>query len=187
MRPDSGNISVFGLRPHLEQVKVRLRAGYLSENPRFYPALTAEQFLAFIGNFYDRWDETRARSLLDQFGVSAGLKIEKLSKGARVKLGLISAIAHRPSLLILDEPTSGLDPLIRTDILNFLRQLAREDNVSIILSSHISGDLDPIADSVLMLHKGRVVEYAAASALLDKYAQPQLEKIFVTAIGNQHH
>jgi len=187
MRPDSGNISVFGMQPHLEQVKVRLRAGYLSQNPRFYPALTARQFLAFIGNFYERWDEKRAQSLLKRFKVEADLRIERLSKGNRAKLGLISAVAHQPSLLILDEPTSGLDPLVRREILKFLTKLAREENVSIILSSHISDDLDQIADSVLMLHKGRVIEYEAAASLLDKYNQPQLEKIFVTAIGDQHY
>lgn len=187
MRPDAGRISVFGLQPHLEQVKVRLCAGYLSENPQFYSALTAKQFLEFVGNFYNGWDHTRIRLLLEQLGVRADLRIEQLSKGNRVKLGLISAVGHRPSLLILDEPTSGLDPLVRLDILNFLRKLAREENVSIVLSSHISDDLDQIAESVLMLHRGRVVEYAAASSLLDKYAQSQLEKIFVTAIGNQHH
>src|SRR5947207_6795900 len=59
MRPDSGRISVFGLQPHLEQVKVRLRAGYLSEHPAFYPTFTAQEFLRFIGNFYDQWDEPR--------------------------------------------------------------------------------------------------------------------------------
>ncbi len=187
LRPDAGAISVFGMRPHLEQVKVRLRAGYLAENPQFYYALTATQFLRFIGNFYDRWDEVRAGRLLDQFGVHPDLKIEQLSKGARVKLGLISAVVHRPELLILDEPTSGLDPLVRLDILRFLKRLAAEENVSVLLASHISDDLDQIADSVLMLNKGSVIEYARASFLLDKYGQPRLEGIFVTAIGNQHH
>ena len=115
------------------------------------------------------------------------MKIETLSKGTRIKLGLISAVGHRPSLLILDEPTSGLDPLVRLDILRFLKDLAREENVSILLSSHISDDLDQIADSVLMLNKGRLVEYARASSLIDKYGQPRLEGIFIAAIGNQHH
>ena len=187
IRPDSGCISVFGMQPHLDQVKVRLRAGYLSENPQFYSALTAKQFLRFIGNFYQGWDEERSFSLLGEFGVHPDLKIEKLSKGNRIKLGLISAVGHRPSLLILDEPTSGLDPLVRLDILRFLQRLAREENVSILMSSHISDDLDQIADSVLMLNKGRPIEYARASSLLDKYGQPRLEGIFVTAIGNQHH
>jgi ABC-2 type transport system ATP-binding protein len=187
MRPDSGSISVFGMQPHLEQVKVRLRAGYLSENPQFYPALTARQFLRFVGNFYDGWDAARTDRLLEKFGVESDLKIEKLSRGNRIKLGLISAAGHRPALLILDEPTSGLDPLVRLDILAFLRDLAREETVSILLSSHISDDLDQIADSILMLNKGRVVEYGRALFLLDKYGQLRLETIFVHAIGHQHH
>jgi ABC-2 type transport system ATP-binding protein len=187
MRPDRGSILVFGMHPHLEQVKVRLRAGYLSENPQFYPSFSAKQFLRFVGYFYESWDTTRAHRLLKEFGVEADLKIEKLSKGTRIKLGLISAVAHRPSLLILDEPTSGLDPLVRRDILRFLKNLARQENVSVVLSSHISDDLDQIADSVLMLNNGRVVEYARASVLLDKYGVPRLEAIFVSAIGCQHH
>jgi ABC-2 type transport system ATP-binding protein len=165
MRPDEGRISVFGMQPHLEQVKVRLRAGYLSENPHFHSSFTARQFLEFMGSFYEGWDESRTDRLLEQFGVHPNLEIENLSKGNRIKVGLISAVGHRPSLLILDEPTSGLDDLDRLDILHFLRVLAREEDTSIVLSSHISDDLDQIADSTLMLNRGRVVEYARASCL----------------------
>ena len=183
MRPDAGRISIFGMQPHLDQVGVRRRAGYLSENPQFYPTLTARQFLSFIENFYDEWDQTRVHSLLEEFGVHPDLKIEKLSKGNRIKLGIISAVGHRPSLLILDEPTSGLDPIVRLDILQFLKKLAHREHASILLSSHISDDLDQIADSVLMLNHGRVIEYAMASQLVARYGQPRLEKIFVTAIN----
>ncbi|HYR87331.1 MAG TPA: ABC transporter ATP-binding protein [Terriglobia bacterium] len=187
MRPDSGSISVFGMQPHLEQVKVRLRAGYMSENPQSYFALTGRQFLRFVGNFYEGWDGSRTDRLLEKFGVPSNLKIEKLSKGNRIKLAMVSAVGHRPALLMLDEPTSGLDPLARLEILHFLKSLAQEESVSILLSSHISDDLDLIADSVLMLNKGRVVEYAGASFLLGKYGQPRLEAVFVHAIGDQHH
>jgi ABC-2 type transport system ATP-binding protein len=187
LRPDQGRISIFGMQPHLEQVRIRRRAGYLSENPQFYFALTARQFLRFIGNFYEGWEESRTDHLLEEFGVDPGLKIEQLSKGNRIKVGVISAVGHRPSLLILDEPTSGLDPLVRLDILRFLSKVAREEQVSILLSSHISDDLDQVADSILMLNKGHVVEYARASDLLIKYGQPRLEGVFVTAIGNQHY
>ena len=125
--------------------------------------------------------------MLEEFGVDPDLKIEQLSKGNRIKLGIISTVGHHPSLLILDEPTSGLDPLVRLDILHFLSKLAREEQVSILLSSHISDDLDQVAESILMLNKGHVVEYARASDLLTKYKQPRLEGVFVTAIGNQHY
>jgi ABC-2 type transport system ATP-binding protein len=165
VRPDGGRISIFGMQPHLHQVKVRLRAGYLSENPHFHASLTARQFLRFVGKFYEGWEESRTDRLLEQFGVRPDLNIEKLSHGNRIKLSLISAMGHRPSLLILDEPTSGLDLLSRTDILRFLKNLAREENTSILLSSHISDDLDYIANSVLMLNHGRVVEYARVSCL----------------------
>lgn len=187
IRPDSGSISVFGFEPHLEQVKVRLKAGFVSENPATYDTLTARQFLRFVGNFYERWDSEWTDGLLKDFAVNPDLKTEQLSRGNRRKLSLISAVGHRPSLLILDEPTSGLDPLVRTDILRFLKGLARKEGVSILLSSHISDDLDQIADSILMLNKGQIVEYARASFLLEKYSLPRLEAIFVHAIGNQHH
>jgi len=163
MRPDQGRIFVFGMQPHLNQVNVRRRAGYLSESPQFCTALTARQFLQFVGNFYDGWEETHACRLLEQFGMHPDSKVEKLSQGNRIKLGLVSAVGHHPSLLILDEPTLGLDSLDRLEILHFLSRLAREQHVSILISSHISDDLGHIADSILTLNNGRVVEYVRTS------------------------
>ena len=186
IRPDAGSLHVFGMQPHLEQVKVRLKAGYISENPPSYDSLTARQFLRFVGNFYERWDAERTEELLVRFDVEPDQRVRNFSRGNRIKLSLISALGHRPSLLILDEPTSGLDPIVRADILSFLKELARGEDVSIMLSSHISDDLDRIADSVLMLNNGKIVEYARASFLLDKYSLPKLEAIFIHALDNQH-
>jgi len=187
IRPDSGEIYVLGMQPYAHPVNIRLHAGYLSENPQLYSALTGKEFLRFIGEFYDCWDNLRIESLLKQFDVDPDRKIETLSKGNRIKLALISAVGHRPDLLLLDEPTAGLDPLVRLDILDFLRRISREEQTSIILSSHISDDLDQIADSVLMLAAGKVLEYASASSLTHKYGQQRMEKIFVTAVSNQRH
>jgi ABC-2 type transport system ATP-binding protein len=160
LRPDEGRISVFGMQPHLEQVKVRLRAGYLAGNPRFYSCFTARELLKFIGNFYQGWDESRTERLLQEFGVQPTLRIEELSHGDRMKVGVISAVGHHPSLVILDEPLSGLDPRTRMEILAFVRTLAKKENVAFLISSHISDDLDHTADSILMLKDGRAVEYA---------------------------
>jgi ABC-2 type transport system ATP-binding protein len=183
LKPDLGSIRVFGLQPHMDQIRLRLKSGYLSESPQFYSALRARTFVRFISNFYEGWDSTRVESLFREFRIDPEMRIQNLSKGNRVKLGLISALGHRPSLLILDEPTSGLDPLIRVDILDFLRRLARTENVCVLLSSHISDDLDQIADSVLMLNEGRVVEYSQTCSLLQKYSLAQLEAVFLHAIG----
>jgi ABC-2 type transport system ATP-binding protein len=154
MRPDDGNISIFGMPPHLEQVKVRLKAGYLPENRSIYSSFTPRQFLRFVGNFYPSWDEYRAETLLKQLEVDPDLPIETLAQGDLIKVNLISAVGHRPSLLILDEPTLCLDTLW------LLKFLARREKVSILLSSDISDDLDHIADSILMLNHGRTVHYA---------------------------
>jgi ABC-2 type transport system ATP-binding protein len=182
LRPDEGSVSIFGMHPHLNQVKIRRRTGFLSENPQLYKVFTPRQFLMFVGHFYEKWDEKRAFHLLNQFGICPNLKIEQLSQGARAELGLISALGHWPSLVILDEPTTGLELSVRREILGFLRHIATEDGVSVVLSSHVTDDLDDIADTVLMLHEGHVVEYARASTLLDKYCEPRLDAIFADAI-----
>jgi ABC-2 type transport system ATP-binding protein len=187
LRPDHGSVSVFGLKPHLQQVQLRLRAGFMAENPQFYDSMTATSFLKFIAHFYENWDGQRVSVLFEQLRLQPDVRIRNLSKGNRVKLALVAAVGHRPSLLILDEPTSGLDPMVRVDILGFLRRLAKQEHVTILLSSHISDDLDQIADSVLMLNNGKAVEYAPTSDLLVRYNLTRLEAVFLNAIGTQHH
>ena len=176
-------MSVFGRSPHLEQVWIRLRAGYMSESPHFYGWMTARRFLAFIAGVYPSWDWGQANRLLEEFGLTGDRKVEELSKGNRIKLDLVAAVAHRPQLLMLDELTAGLDPLVRVDILGFLENLVRHEGAGIVMSSHVSDDLDRIADSVLMLHEGTVKEYAPAKVLLEKYNHSQLEAVFLDAIG----
>ena len=183
LRPDAGRISVFGRTPHIEQVWIRLRAGYLPESVRFYDWMTVERFLAFMAGFYPSWDWGRAFELLEHFGLGADRKIGVLSKGNRVRLGIVAALAHRPQLLILDEPTSGLDPAMRIDILDFLKSMAVENATGIVLSSHVSDDLDRIADSVLMLNEGKALEYAPVKVLLEQTHETQLEAVFLNAVG----
>jgi len=165
MRPDLGRILVFGLQPHVNQMRVRRRAGYVSQIAQTDSPLTAKQYLRFVSVFYNGWNEERAGRLLEQIGLNPDVKLEQLSPGGRMKLSIVSAVAHEPQLLLLDEPTSGLDSLTRFEILRFLSRLAREQQVSVVLSSNISEDLDHITDSVLMLRNGRVVEYAQTTVL----------------------
>lgn len=160
-RPDRGIVEVYGMKPHLKQMEVRLRAGYMAEFTWYYPELSIAQFLTFIGNFYPQWDQTRTNSLLERFDLTGEMKIESLSLTGRRTVGLIAALGHRPSLLILDQPTAGIDASVRNDMLDFLRQLAREDKVTIVLSSQVPDEFDRIADGVLTLSDGRqVAEFA---------------------------
>ncbi len=160
-RPDRGIVEVYGMKPHLKQMEVRLRAGYMAEFTWYYPELSIAQFLTFIGNFYPQWDQTRTNSLLERFDLTGEMKIESLSLTGRRTVGLIAALGHRPSLLILDQPTAGIDASVRNDMLDFLRQLSREDKVTIVLSSQVPDEFDRIADGVLTLSDGRqVTEFA---------------------------
>ena len=159
LRPDEGRIFVFGVQPHLNQVTVRLRAGYLSAHRQCCISRTVKEHLRFVGNFYQGWDESRTDQLLEEFGINANAVSQEVSRNDRVKILLVSALGHRPALLILDQPTSGLDAVARAQMLNFIQRLAIKEGTAIVLSSDLSDDLDHIADSILMLNRGRVVEY----------------------------
>ena len=159
-RPDRGFVEVFGMRPHLAQMQIRLRAGYVASQTWYYPELSIKQFLRFIGNFYPEWDEGRTDSLLTTFELEPDVKIGALSVASRRKLGIVAALGHRPSLLILDEPTKDLGEYMRDHMLNFLRNLSREEKVTIVVSSPVSNEFDQIADGVLTLSHGQVAECA---------------------------
>jgi ABC-2 type transport system ATP-binding protein len=183
LRPDSGSVTVFGRTAHMEQVWVRRHAGYLAESPHFYEWMSAHRFLSFVAGFYPTWNWDYAREMMRQLDLDMDTLVGNLSKGSRAKLGLAAAVAHRPRLLILDEPTAGLDPLVRREVLGTLHRLAQEEGTGIVLSSHVSDDLDRIAGSVLMLSDGKPIEYAPTGTLLERYKSNQLEEVFLSAIG----
>jgi ABC-2 type transport system ATP-binding protein len=151
IQPSQGHVAILGMQPHLNQLRLRRFAGYLSQNPQYYSDYTAKTFLCFAAHFYEGWEETRACALLDQFDIDPDAKLHMLSKGDCRKLGIVAACAHRPSVLLLDEPVSGIDHGSRLETLNFLKRLACEKRVAIVISSRTLRDIDGIADSLLTL------------------------------------
>lgn len=134
------------------------RISYIREAPAFYDELTIGETLRFAARIYEEWDGPFAEALVTRFGLDRSHKVGTLSKGTRVKLGLVAGLAHRAQFLLLDEPTAGLDPDAREELQRALRDLLRErPDVSILLSSHIFEDLDAVADSVTIIRKGRLV------------------------------
>jgi ABC-2 type transport system ATP-binding protein len=134
------------------------RISYIREAPAFYDELTIGETLRFAERIYDEWDGPFADALVARFGLDRSRKLGTLSKGTRVKVGLVAGLAHRAQFLLLDEPTAGLDPDAREDLQRTLRDLLRErPDVSILLSSHIFEDLDTVADRVAIIRKGRLV------------------------------
>lgn len=143
--------------------------GVVFDSICFYPELTVEKAGKICRKTYRNWDEAYFRELLEQFSLDPKQKIKALSRGMSMKLSLVLAFAHRPKLLILDEPTSGLDPVVRDDLLDLFLDFVRDEEHAILISSHITSDLEKIADYVTFLHAGKLLLTKPKDELLWKY------------------
>ena len=146
----------------------KARFSYIRERPSFYAELTVAQILELAGRLYPHWDPVLADSLVGTFSLPPHRRVAQLSKGTKVKLGIVTALSHRADLLILDEPTAGLDPTARVDLQDTIRHLIREHpSLCVLLSSHIFEDLDESATEILILRRGRLVFHASLDTLHD--------------------
>ena len=143
--------------------------GVVLDGVNFYETLTPAQVGRICRAAYRSWQEETYRQYLHRFALTPNKEIKALSKGMRVKLQIAAALSHAPRLLILDEATSGLDPVMRDEILEVFWDFVQDEEHSILLSSHISTDLERIADNILFLHKGRVRFCKPKDELLEKY------------------
>src|SRR5690554_180792 len=156
LQPSSGQAKVLGLNSQSESIQLRSKVGYVAEENHFYPWMKVEELVRFNAGFYPRWDQERARKLLEMFDLQPGVKVRELSKGMRAQLGLTLALAHRPQMLILDEPTSGLDPVWRRKFLQILTQETADDETTVFFSSHILSDVERVADWLGILINGKL-------------------------------
>ena len=120
---------------------------------------------------YKNWDSDLFRSYLDKFGLPEKKLIKEFSRGMKMKLSLSAALAHHPKLLILDEATAGLDPVIRDEILDEFLGFIQDEDHAILMSSHITSDLEKVADYIAYIHQGQVVLSDAKDAILDSYGR----------------
>jgi len=170
LRPDSGDIRVFGLDHRRDEVAVRSRIGFVHENPRFHETLPVARAAAVVARFYPTWDDAAFRRLAAEFSLPLDKPVRALSHGMRTRLALAMALAHRAELLVLDEPSSGLDPLFRRELLDRLSGLIEGGDTSVLFSTHITSDLDRIADFVTFLQKGRLVFSSTKEEVLSRWA-----------------
>ena len=138
-------------------VRWKSQFAFIREVPAFYDELNIGETLNLAHRLYGQWDSDYARTLMSRFELNARQKVGKLSKGTKVKLGLVIALAYRAQVLLLDEPSSGLDPSVRSEMQRVLREIVAERKVCLILSSHIFDDLEEAADEVIILRSGKVV------------------------------
>jgi ABC-2 type transport system ATP-binding protein len=169
LAPDDGEIRLFGEDARLHGPRLRARVGFVEEQPLLPAHLRLGELGRFLAPFYPTWDPAEFRRLGGLFEVPGGTPFGKLSQGNRMKTALILALAHRPELLVLDEPTSGLDPLVRRDLLDLLLEVVQDEGRAVLFSTHITSDLDRVADHVAILKEGRIVLSGVKDDLLEDW------------------
>lgn len=170
LRKDSGTVKLFGREMSDEDTDLRERIGVVYDGENFPGCWTAARLSRIMKGLYTRWDEALFQSYTDAFHLPADRKVKNYSKGMTMKLAIAAALSHHPQLLILDEATSGLDPVMRDEVLDIFLGFVQDETHSILLSSHITDDLEKIADYVTFLHNGKLLLTASRNDLISRYA-----------------
>lgn len=165
---DNGSISIFGEQNNFSK-QIREQIGVVFDNGDLPETYTPKKLNNIMKTMYLQWDEAMYFSLLDKLAIPSNRKIKHLSKGMKMKLAITVSFSHHSKLLILDEPTSGLDPIVRDDILDLFLEFVQDEDHAILVSSHITSDLEKIADYIVFIHEGNILFQKEKDALLYKY------------------
>lgn len=167
---DGGTVKVCGMDNIEEEISVKNKIGYVADESYFFVNTTAKKIAGVCSAAYDNWDGEKFSELLKKWKIDEKKKVAALSKGTQTKLMLAAALCHGAELLILDEPTAGLDPVARIEILDMLREFVADGKRSVLFSTHITGDLDKIADVITLVIDGKIHESMSIDIIEDKYA-----------------
>lgn len=169
LKRDMGEIRVFGLDNREHEKEIKNRIGFVYDENYFYDELTIRDMKRILSPFYKDWDENCFNHYLKDFSLPPKKKIKELSKGMKMKFSLAMALSHHAELLIMDEPTSGLDPIVRSELLEILSMLIQDENKSIFFSTHITSDLDKVADYVTFIDDGEIVLSTEKDEIIENY------------------
>jgi len=170
LQVDSGSIHLFG-KTHQEATKaIKQKIGFVYDGDYFYNELSVEQNKRIIAPFYENWNDDLFFYYMKHFNLPLKKKVKHLSKGMKIKFSIAMALSHNPQLIIMDEPTSGLDPVFRRELMDLLQDIMQDENKSIFFSTHITADLEKVADYVTFIHDGEIIISKEKDEVLDEYA-----------------
>jgi ABC-2 type transport system ATP-binding protein len=170
-RPDGGSLQVLG-QPQADKEQI----GVVLDEPAFPECLTAKQVGKVMAGIFRSWDKAAYEGYLKKLGLPESKSFKEFSRGMKMKLSIAVALSHHPRLLVLDEPTSGLDPVVRDEVVELFADFAREEDHSVLISSHIVSDLEKLCDYVAFLHKGRLLLCEEKDALREEYGLARLSR-----------
>lgn len=157
IKSGGGNIEVFGLDHIGSELEIKERLGVVLDESYFHDNLKPTEISMMMKHIYKTWDKTKFLGYLDRFKLPKDRIIKEFSKGMKMKLSIAVALSHDAQLLILDEPTSGLDPVVRSEMLDIFSDFIQDEEKSILFSTHITSDLDKIADYITFIHDGKII------------------------------
>lgn len=154
---DDGKITVFG-KDHLQyETEIKQQVGFITDECNYPELLTVSDVEQFMKLMYPLWKHKVFKETISKFELPINKPIKEFSKGMKIKLNFAVALSHDAKLLILDEATSGLDPVVRDEVLDLLLDFVQDENHSVLFSSHITSDLEKVADYIVFLHKGKLI------------------------------
>lgn len=169
LKKDEGTVRIYGMDPDVDELACKEMLGLVFDQSYFYEGMCAREISQVMARMFRNWDSDYFTKLIKQFELPEKQSFKEFSRGMKMKLSIATALAHSPKLLLLDEATSGLDPVVRNEILDLFMDFIQDEEHSILLSSHITSDLEKIADYITFIHKGKIVLTESKDVLLSDY------------------
>ena len=166
---DSGSIEVFGKDSISSEQEIKERIGVVMDNPFYVEDWTLSAVGKSLSSFYRSWDGKKYSALLSQFSLDPKKKVKELSRGMKLKLMIAAALSHNAEFLVLDEPTSGLDAVARNELMDILSEFISDENKAVLFSTHITTDLEKVADYITFINDGKIVYSDTKDNVMERY------------------
>lgn len=173
--PDAGTVRVLGRPLPGEVADAKREVAFVADDMRLFGTASIDWHLRWVASLFSNWDDGYAQDLMTRFNLRRQQIVKGLSRGEQMKVLLLLALARRPRLLVLDEPTSGLDPVARHELLTELMQIVRDDDRSILFSSHQTADVERICDQIAFIDRGRLVDARDKESFLERWRRLVVE------------